>query len=283
LGYPLRLSAPAHLDSVVPRDRGTSPRRGTTCEGIGNDEFVRSIYEAFNDDDLDGKPQQWASMGREVKKADLKPGDIILYEAVGIGTLLDRRHAGMYIGGGEFVHAVKGSAVTISKMDDPRWSKAFRAARRIEPDTSDVGVHNRPAARTAKGELVPSSSTTGRMVTEPERKLREAADPWMGTPYKLGGTTKAGVDCSAFVQAVYKDVYGVELPRTAEEQETLGSKVDRKELQAGDLVFFLSGGAAYHVAIYAGNGTIYESPRPGKSVQHVAIWSSNVQFGRVIG
>ena len=229
-------------------------------------------------------------MGRGVKKADLKPGDIILYEAVGLGKLLDRSHAGMYIGGGEFVHAVKGSAVTISKMDDARWSKAFRAARRIEPDTSDVGVHNRPAARTANGTLVPSSSTTGRMVTEPQRKLREAADPWMGTPYKLGGTTKSGVDCSAFGQAVYKDVYGVELPRTAEEQERLGSKVDRKELQAGDLIFFRTKGMgpffkSRHVGVYLGEGEFAQaSGRLGVNVTPLnnGYWSKKYEGARRI-
>ena len=261
---------------------------GTTFEGIGNDEFVRSIYEAINDDELDGKPQQWSSMGRDVKKANLLPGDIILYEAVGIGKLMDRRHAGMYIGGGEFVHAVKGSAVTISKMDDARWREAFRSARRIDPAPSDVGVHNQPATRTARGTLAPSSSMTGRTVSDPERRLREAADPWMGTPYRLGGNTKSGVDCSAFVQAVYKDVYSVELPRTAEEQETLGAKVDRKDLQAGDLVFFRTKGMgpffkSRHVGVYLGGGEFAQaSGRLGVNVTPLSnkYWSKKYEGAR---
>jgi cell wall-associated NlpC family hydrolase len=268
---------------------GTLYRQGgTTFEGIGNDEFVRSIYEAINDDDLAGKPQQWATMGHDVKRANLQPGDIILYEAIGIGSLLDRRHAGMYIGNGEFVHAMKGSAVTISKMDDPRWSKAFRAARRIDPDTSDVGVRNKPAVRTASGALPASSSTVGRTVSDPERRLREAADPWMGTPYKLGGESKSGVDCSAFVRALYNDVYGVQLPRTAEEQETLGAKVDRKELQSGDLVFFRTKGMgpffkSRHVGVYLGGGEFAQaSGRLGVNITPLSnrYWSKKYEGAR---
>ena len=101
---------------------------GKTFDGIGNDEFVRSIYEAIYDTELDGTPKTWETAGVAVKRAALQPGDIILYEAVGLGKFINQKHAGMYIGNGEFVHAVKGSAVTISKLKDPRWSEAFRSA-----------------------------------------------------------------------------------------------------------------------------------------------------------
>jgi lipoprotein Spr len=75
----------------------------------------------------------------------------------------------------------------------------------------------------------------------------------------LGGTSKSGVDCSALVRALYQDVYGVGLPRTAEEQERLGTKIDRKNLVVGDLVFFRTQGMgpffkSRHVGIYVGNG-----------------------------
>jgi len=261
---------------------------GTTFEGIGNDEFVRSIYEAINDDDLSGKPGDWERQGRAVTRANLQPGDIILYEAVGIGSIIDRRHAGMYIGNGEFVHAVKGSAVTISKMNDARWAKAFRDARRIAPDTSDVNVRNTPVGRAAAGTNAASSITTPHTVTDAERRLREAADPWMGTPYKLGGTTRNGVDCSAFVQAVYKAVYSVDLPRTAEEQETLGAKVDRRDLQAGDLVFFRTKGMgpffkSRHVGVYLGGGEFAQaSGRLGVNVTPLSnrYWSKKYEGAR---
>lgn len=256
---------------------------GTTFAGIGNDEFVRSIYEAINDDDLVGAPQQWAGMGKSVKRADLQPGDIILYEAVGIGKLIDRRHAGMYIGNGEFVHAVKGAAVTISKLDDERWKKAYRSARRIEPDMSG------DAAQVAKGGPRNAyANVGGRHVPDPERKLRDATAPWLGTPYKLGGTSKSGVDCSAFVRAVYLDVYASELPRTAEEQERLGKKIDRKDLQPGDLVFFRTKGMgplfkSRHVGVYVGGGEFAQaSGRLGVNIMSLSnrYWSKKYEGAR---
>lgn len=258
---------------------------GTTFDGIGNDEFVRSIYEAINDDELEGKPDQWEKRGKAVKRADLQPGDIILYEAVGIGKLVDRRHAGMYIGNGEFVHAVKGSAVTISRLDEDRWRKAFRGSRRIEPadDSGPATVAGgRPAPRNAY------ANTTGRTVSDPERKLRDATQPWLGTPYKLGGNTKSGVDCSAFVRAVYTDVYGVELPRTAEEQERLGQKVDRRDLQPGDLVFFRTKGMgpffkSRHVGVYVGGGEFAQaSGRLGVNISPMSnrYWSKKYEGAR---
>ncbi|MGE3959638.1 MAG: NlpC/P60 family protein [Vicinamibacterales bacterium] len=264
---------------------GTLYRQGgTTFDGIGNDEFVRSIYEAINDDDLDGNPGQWAKMGKSVKRADLQPGDIILYEAVGIGRLIDRRHAGMYIGNGEFVHAVKGAAVTISRLDEERWRKAYRAARRIEPSadgTPAVAGGGKPARNAY-------ATTAGRTVSDPERKLRDATQPWLGTPYKLGGNTRSGVDCSAFVKAVYQDVYGVQLPRTAEEQERLGRKVDRKDLQPGDLVFFRTKGMgpffkARHVGVYVGGGEFAQaSGRLGVNIAPLSnrYWSRKYEGAR---
>ncbi len=96
-------------------------------------------------------------------------------------------------------------------------------------------------------------------MTSPERQLRDAVDPWKGTPYRLGGTSKSWADCSALVRSLYQDVYGVQLPRTAEEQERLGAKIDRRNLVAGDLIFFRTQGMgpffkSRHVGLYLGNG-----------------------------
>ena len=107
---------------------------GTTFDGIGNDEFVGSIYEAIYDTELEGTPKTWTSMGKAVRRDSLEPGDVILYEAVGLGKLVNQRHAGMFIGDGELRARRQGSAVTISKLKDSRWSKAYRAARRFDPD-----------------------------------------------------------------------------------------------------------------------------------------------------
>ena len=112
----------------------------------------------------------------------------------------------------------------------------------------------------------------------------------MGTPYKLGGETKSGVDCSAFVRAMFSDVYSMQLPRTAEEQETLGSKVDRKDLQAGDLVFFRTKGMgpffkSRHVGVYLGGGEFAQaSGRLGVNITPLSnrYWSKKYEGARRI-
>jgi cell wall-associated NlpC family hydrolase len=92
-------------------------------------------------------------------------------------------------------------------------------------------------------------------------RIDEAAQKWIGTPYKFGGQSSSGVDCSAMVQSVYKQA-GVAMPRTAREQYTKGVAVSPEDLQPGDLIFLqgtqkaLPGGVASHVGIYLGDGII---------------------------
>lgn len=73
---------------------------------------------------------------------------------------------------------------------------------------------------------------------------------FLGVPYKLGGNTVRGIDCSAFVKKVY-EIFDVSLPRTAREQSLIGKKIGRDSLQEGDLVFFKT--RRDHVGIYVGN------------------------------
>ncbi len=75
------------------------------------------------------------------------------------------------------------------------------------------------------------------------------ANTYLGTPYRFGGSTRSGIDCSAFVLNVYGETVGLELPRVAAEQAELGEKVELEELQKGDLVFFAHGRRISHVGI----------------------------------
>ncbi|MEA2118162.1 C40 family peptidase [Halovibrio sp. HP20-50] len=77
---------------------------------------------------------------------------------------------------------------------------------------------------------------------------------WSGTPYRLGGTSERGIDCSALVRNVYRDTFNLELPRSTRGQIHEGRPIDRQELQAGDLVFFSPPGRYNHVGIYVGDG-----------------------------
>lgn len=121
-----------------------------------------------------------------------------------------------------------------------------------------------------------SSSTT----TFRARVLREAAK-LKGTPYRYGGTTTRGFDCSGYTGYVYKKA-GKKLPRTSRQQYSAVKHISRKAAKPGDLVFFKSGGGGvYHVGIFAGGNMLWHASKPGKPVAKAKIWTSSVAFGRV--
>lgn len=76
---------------------------------------------------------------------------------------------------------------------------------------------------------------------------------WEGTPYRLGGTKKTGIDCSAFVQKAFVEAYQMSLPRTTRQQSKQGVEMSWSDAQQGDLVFFKTRRSTYHVGIYLGN------------------------------
>ena len=85
-----------------------------------------------------------------------------------------------------------------------------------------------------------------------ESKLRQTLSSYMGTPYRYGGSSRSGIDCSGLAVAVYRE-QGLHLPRTTSEQYRIGESVPRERLQVGDLVFFnTKGRGASHVGIMVG-------------------------------
>ncbi|TAE51142.1 MAG: YARHG domain-containing protein [Bacteroidetes bacterium] len=80
-----------------------------------------------------------------------------------------------------------------------------------------------------------------------EQVVRSAAS-YMGTPYKLGGLTRKGIDCSGLMMVSFAEA-GHQLPRVSRDQALTGIKVDRKDLQRGDLIFFRKGSRISHVAM----------------------------------
>lgn len=87
---------------------------------------------------------------------------------------------------------------------------------------------------------------------------------WKGTPYQLGGNSKRGIDCSAFVQQTLSTRFGINVPRSTAAQVDVGTQVRQGEMQLGDLVFFRTGYNSRHVGIYMGNGQfLHASTRDG--------------------
>lgn len=91
-----------------------------------------------------------------------------------------------------------------------------------------------------------------------EKKLMNEALSWRGTPYKSGGHSKKGTDCSGFVMEVYRNAFGIALPRSSSQQADECKKISKKDLKLGDLVFFhgTKKNGINHVGIYVGNGNM---------------------------
>ena len=84
-------------------------------------------------------------------------------------------------------------------------------------------------------------------------KLFEFMDEWYGIPYRYGGTTKKGIDCSAFSSMLFAMVYGITIPRNSREQFAACERIGKNELSEGDLVFFTTRNRISHVGVYIGN------------------------------
>lgn len=94
----------------------------------------------------------------------------------------------------------------------------------------------------------------------PSKTLLDAVDEWYGVRYRVGGTSKSGVDCSGFTVAVYAAAYGLTLPRVSRDQYRQSRKISTTELKEGDLVFFNTNGRGVsHVGVYLGNNKFIHS------------------------
>ncbi len=106
----------------------------------------------------------------------------------------------------------------------------------------------------------------------------------LGVAYRFGGSNpETGLDCSGFIQYVFKKSLHVNLPRTAAGMAQVGREVSQDELKPGDLVFFNTRGFRYsHVGIFLGNNKFIHSPRTGKSIE-VANMSQSYWVSRYNG
>jgi cell wall-associated NlpC family hydrolase len=107
----------------------------------------------------------------------------------------------------------------------------------------------------------------------------DIASQYAGVSYSRGGTTPRGFDCSGFTTFIYRQV-GVSLPRTSGEQAAWADRVADSDRQVGDLMFWADRGGVHHVAIYAGDGLMWDSPRLGRRVGKTGIWGDPF-YGRV--
>lgn len=131
-----------------------------------------------------------------------------------------------------------------------------------------------------------SFEQAGHTVAGNTSALVTTAMGFIGLRYRRGGNSaETGFDCSGFVRAIYQQTAGMLLPRRADQQAASTEKIDKKELQPGDLVFFNTMRRAFsHVGIYVGDGKFIHSPRSGSEVRvedmHQSYWQRRFDGAR---
>ena len=138
-------------------------------------------------------------------------------------------------------------------LDEATYQKLMGRAQ-----PSAVQVRQPPAVSERKAATVAKKGTSSLPPLlqfkegRPGSSVQETAQQYLGVPYRFGGATPQGFDCSGFVMYVFQK-HGVKLPRTADVQYTVGRIIDRKRLQPGDVVFFTTyEKGASHEGIYLG-------------------------------
>lgn len=139
--------------------------------------------------------------------------------------------------------------------------------------SSSSGVRS-SAGVSGIGSAGQAASATGQAIVA-------AAAAQSGKPYAYASSGPNAFDCSGLVKYVFAQ-FGISLPHNAHAQMGYGRPVSAAEAAPGDLIFFLDGGYAYHVGIYAGGNKMYDAPNSGSTVGLHTIWSSNIAFRRLV-
>jgi lipoprotein Spr len=108
--------------------------------------------------------------------------------------------------------------------------------------------------------------------------------PWLGTKHRTGRQSKAGIDCSGFVQVILQDYLNHTTVRSSAGNYKVGTPVDKEQLLPGDVVFFKKRGRIYHSGVWIGNGRFaHASTHQGVIVTELdndAYWSSHYTGAR---
>lgn len=122
-------------------------------------------------------------------------------------------------------------------------------------------------------------------ISQTRQAVLEFAARYLGTPYKYGGASPEGFDCSGFTYFVYKNIVR-EIPRTATDQRAASVELTMDELLPGDLVFFRnegSGSGVGHAGIYVGEGQFIHSPNSGDYISYDTLWTGSYNKNFICG
>lgn len=184
--------------------------------------------------------------------------------------------------------SVEGLSAVVSKAGIQ--SQASAASLTLDPPANlqaerkkDV-IATEASVKIRKIAMVEAQIQEEKIMAELKNKIVLSALTWLGIPYKWGGRTKAGVDCSGLVQRVFLES-GIKLPRSSYDQFKMGVGIPKTKLQPGDLVFFTTNGAgASHVGIYLQDGQFISATKNYVEIQSLdhPYWAKTYRGSRRI-
>lgn len=136
-------------------------------------------------------------------------------------------------------------------------------------EIGDVGIKSLETNLNTDIRLINNQKNKKTLLNNLLNKIVKESNTYLGTPYLWGGTTKNGIDCSAFVKNVYLSI-GIKLPRVSQNQAKVGKTITLDKIRKGDLIFFETDknrpNTVSHVGIYLGSGNLIHASSKNKKV-----------------
>ena len=136
-------------------------------------------------------------------------------------------------------------------------------------EIGDVGIKSLETNFNTDIKLINNQKNKKTLLNNLLNKIVKESNTYLGTPYLWGGTTRNGIDCSAFVKNVYLSV-GIKLPRVSQNQAKVGKTITLDKIRKGDLIFFETDknrpNTVSHVGIYLGSGNLIHASSKNKKV-----------------
>ncbi|WP_412677698.1 C40 family peptidase [Bacillus swezeyi] len=220
------------LEGVKYSYGGEMPKTGFDSSG-----FVQYVFQSL-DISLPRTVKEQSNLGTSVSRDKLEQGDLVFFKNAALESDTPT-HVAIYLGNDQIIHSTKSNGVSITKLQGSAyWSSGYDEAKRI---TKEPAVSKDPV-------------------------VQKALD-YIGVPYEFGSASPdLGFDCSGLTQYVFREILGVYLPRSAEQQWAVGRKVELEDIQPGDVVFFSNTykPGISHNGIYAGGGRFIHASRSNK-------------------
>lgn len=152
-------------------------------------------------------------------------------------------------------------AKAVDAAQEAKESAEKKRAAELKKEREEAQARaDRSSERSTLSASAPASNATGNTA-----ELISFLKAQLGKAYVLGGTGPSSYDCSGLTQAAFRSI-GVTLPRTSQDQSTVGTAIPVSQVQVGDLVFWGGVGSAHHVAVYIGDGKYLDAANPSKGV-----------------